>query len=173
MAPGALIADLARGGVITLVVATGAWLIAVLLGLALAILRDLGWWGMRWSVSSLVLGLRSVPQLIALYLLYFGLGAVGLNLNPLLAAIVALGVVEAGFTAEYYRAGLLTDPEAQREAAPSLGLSRFGALRLVVLPQVVPFMFAPLLNAYVGSLKAAVIASAIAAPEILYRAQST
>jgi ABC-type amino acid transport system permease subunit len=66
----------------------------------------------------------------------------------------------------------MTVPSTQREAGLSLGLSRLGVLWWVVIPQVVPFVVPPLLNAFVGLLKTATLAAAVGAPEVLYRAQN-
>jgi His/Glu/Gln/Arg/opine family amino acid ABC transporter permease subunit len=165
-------ADLLRGGLVTLQIATGAWLVSAVLGLALALLQDLGLPAVKALQSSFVISLRSVPQLVILYLLYFGLGAVGIQVNSILAAILALGITDAAFTAEYYRAGFMTIPWTQREAGFSLGLSRMGVMMRVVVPQTIPFVVPPLLNSFVGLLKTATLAAAVGAPEILYRGQN-
>jgi len=145
------LADLLRGGVVTLQIASGAWLVGAVLGLVLAVLQDLGLAPVKVLHSSLTISLRSVPQLVILYLLYFGLGAVGIQINSILAAILALGIADAAFTAEYHRAGFMTVPWSQREAGFSLGLSPMGVLMRVVVPQTVPFVVPPLLNCLTAS----------------------
>jgi len=167
-----LISELLRGGVVTLTVASGAWLLAAAVGLILASANDLGRSQVRGALSGLNMLLRSVPQLVVVYLLFFGIGAMGIDLNPVVAAILALGVTEASFASEFYRAGFLTVPGTQRAAGLSIGLSRMGVLRHVVLPQTIPYVIPPLLNTYIGLLKAATLASAVGAPEILFRATS-
>ena len=170
--PDDIVLDLIRGGIVTLQIAVGAWVVSATFGLVLAMLRELGLEPARAALSWLVVALRSVPQLVILYLIYFGLGALGIEINSLVAAIVALGLADSAFTAEYYRAGFMTVPWSQREAGQSLGLTRFGVLRWVVLPQAVPFVVPPLLNSFVGLLKTATLAAAVGAPEILYRGQN-
>lgn len=155
----------------TLIVAAGAWCVAALVGLLLAALQTTG---IRAAVlgSQIVITLfRGVPQLLVLYLIYFGIGEYGVNVSPLLAAIVGLGLTEAGNTAEYYRAGFLTVPESQRHAGLSIGLTHRRTTWHVVIPQTIPYLVPPLLNTFVGLLKLATLASAVGAPEILYRAQ--
>jgi His/Glu/Gln/Arg/opine family amino acid ABC transporter permease subunit len=164
--------DLLRGGVVTVKIAIGAWVVAAGIGLLLAVLRDLGGAASRAFVVSLITALRSLPQLVVLYLVYFGVGALGVNVDSLVAAIVTLGVTESAFTAEYYRAGFMTVPDSQREAGQSLGLSALGVFRLIVIPQTIPFVMPPLLNAFVGLLKTATLAAAVGAPEVLYRGQN-
>jgi His/Glu/Gln/Arg/opine family amino acid ABC transporter permease subunit len=164
--------DLLRGGLITLQIAAGAWVVAVVLGLALAVARDAGGLALGIPLIGVLTGMRSVPQLVILYVLFFGISSLGLQVDSLVAAILGLGLTEAAFTAEYYRAGFMTVPWNQRDAGASLGLSRLGVLRHVVIPQATPYVVAPLLNSFVGLLKTATLAAAVGAPEILYRGQN-
>jgi glutamine transport system permease protein len=169
---GAVLIDLLKGGVVTLQIAAGGWLVSATVGLVLAVARDLGWLAIRIPLTTTITVLRSVPQLVVLYVIYFGIGALGIEVNSLLAAIIALGVTDAAFSAEYYRAGFMTVPATQRDAGASLGFSRVGVLRRIVIPQAIPFVVPPLLNSFVGMLKTATLAAAVGAPEILYRGQN-
>jgi His/Glu/Gln/Arg/opine family amino acid ABC transporter permease subunit len=159
------------GAKTTLIVTVGAWFVSALVGLLLALALEIPSKSVRIGVEFVVNVLRGVPQLLVLFILYFGLSSYGLHVGSLMAAIVGLGVTEAGNTTEYYRAGFFTVGEKQREAGYSLGLTRFGALRYIVIPQVVPFMIPPLLNTFVGLLKLSTLASAVGAPEVIYRSQ--
>lgn len=168
----AAFAELLRGASTTLSIALGAWIVGAVIGLVLSLTRSSSW---RWSVEASAFGivvLRSLPQLIMLYLVYYGLGGMGIQVDSLLAAILALGIVEAAFMAEYFRAGFLTISEGQRDAGLSLGLSRLGVYRHVVIPEAIPFLIPPTLNSFVGLLKRATLASAVGAPEIIYRGQA-
>jgi polar amino acid transport system permease protein len=167
-----LISDLLQGAIPTLKIATGAWVVSAVVGLLLALIRDAGVLPVRLLIAGLIAVLRSVPQLILLYLVFFGLPSLGLDVGALLSAIVVLGIADASFNAEYYRASLMTVPSAQRDAGMSLGFSRLGTLIRVVLPQAMLYMIAPLLNSYLSLLKTATLASAIGVAEILYRAQN-
>jgi polar amino acid transport system permease protein len=167
-----ILQDLLEGGEYTLLIAAGAWLFAAVFGLLLAILRDLGSRPISLPVVGVVTILRSLPELIILYLVFFGLGSTGLQLSAVVAAIIALGITDGAFISEYYRASFLNIPATQREAGASLGLSRLKVMRLVVLPQTIPFVMPPLLNSFVALLKSATLASAIGAMEILARAQN-
>lgn len=166
---GDLLPNLLRAGVVTLEISAGAWVVSAAMGLLFALVRELGHPIVRIPLTALTTTLRSVPQLIVLYLLYFGPGALGLSLPPLLGAIIGLGAVEGAFTAEYFHAGFGTVPSTQRDAGRSLGLSMLNVMRLVVIPQAIPFAVPPLVNSFVGLLKTATLASAVGVPEILYR----
>ena len=161
--------DVLRGAGATAEITIASWLLAALFGLALAVARDLGPRPVKAGVVSVIVVLRAVPQVVLLYLLFFGLPSIGINIDGLLTAILVFGVVEGCFNAEYYRASFITVSHTQRDAGLSVGLTRFGVLRLVVIPQALRYMVAPLLNSFVSLMKLATLASAVGVPEILYR----
>lgn len=169
---GEIVSELSTGATTTLVIAAGAWVVAAIVGLLIAIARNFRVPVLAQALDAGVTVLRSLPQLIVIYLLFFGLAGSGIRIGSINASILALGITDAAFTAEFYRGGLRTVPDRQREAGLSLGLSRLQVLRLVVLPQMVPFLIPPLLNVFVGLLKAATLASAVGAPDVLYRAHA-
>jgi His/Glu/Gln/Arg/opine family amino acid ABC transporter permease subunit len=172
MSTSSLTSDLLNGLIETFKIAFGAWALSAVAGLLLAIVRDTAIWPIRMTVAVATAVMRSVPQLILLYLIFFGLPSVGIDVSALLTAVLVLGLADAAFNAEYYRGSLLTVPHSQREAGTSLGFSRVGTLRHIVLPQAMLYMIAPLLNSFLSLLKTATLASAIGLPEILYRAQN-
>lgn len=156
------------GIAVTLEISLGAWLVSASLGLLLAVARDTRQPLITMPATISVEVVRAVPQLLVLYIVFFGLSTLGINLDPLPAAIVGLGIADAVFTAEYYRAGFLTVAPTQRDAGLSLGLKPLQVARFVVIPQTIPFVVPPLLNSFVGLMKSATLASAVGAPEILY-----
>ena len=161
-----------RAGIETLKIALGAWAVSAVAGLALAVARDAAIWPLKVVIALLTAVLRSIPQLILLYLVFFGLPSVGIQIDALLTAILVLGLADAAFNAEYFRGSLLTVPYTQREAGTSLGFSRLGTMRHIVLPQAMLYMIAPLLNSFLSLIKTATLASAIGLPEILYHSQN-
>ena len=167
-----IVLALLKGLAVTLQIAVGAWVLSVVLGIILGILTDMGARPVQWFVRVLVTLLRSIPQLVLLYLLYFGVGSLGLNVPAVVAAIVALGMTESAFASEYYRAALMTVPPDQREAGKSLGFSPIKVFVLIVLPQAVPYALAPLLNSFISLAKLATLEAAVGSPEILYTGQS-
>lgn len=167
-----LIQYLVSGGITTVEIAGGAWGVSAVFGLMLALLRDSPLRPLRYISASSAALLRSTPQLVLLYLVFFGLPSVGIAPSGLITATLVLGAADGSFNAEYYRASFLTVPPSQREAGMSLGFSRLGTLRHVVLPQALMYMIAPLMNSFLSLLKIATLASAIGVPEILYRGQN-
>jgi His/Glu/Gln/Arg/opine family amino acid ABC transporter permease subunit len=169
---GSTITTLLKAGVVSLEVALGAWAVAAVLGLVISTCREILPRPVGWLIDFILTCLRGLPQLIVLYVLFFGLGGQGINVPAMVAAIVGLGLVDTAFAVECFRASLLTVRPGQRDAARTLGLSWVQTMRFVVLPQTVPFLIPALLNVFVGLLKLATIASAIGVSEILYQSQA-
>jgi His/Glu/Gln/Arg/opine family amino acid ABC transporter permease subunit len=158
----------AAGG--TLRMTSFAFLLAAVLGLALAIMRLAG--GLAGRVAFLYIEIvRGMPALTLLFLIYFGLVPAGIVLNSFLAAVVALGLNGAAYLAEVYRAGIQAVDPGQREAAQMLGLRRTQVMRDVILPQAVPVVLPPMGNYLVSLLKDTSIASLISAPELMLRSR--
>ncbi|HXA24747.1 MAG TPA: amino acid ABC transporter permease [Acetobacteraceae bacterium] len=158
----------AAGG--TLRMTSFAFLLAAVLGLALAIMRLAG--GLAGRVAFLYIEIvRGMPALTLLFLIYFGLVPAGIVLNSFLAAVVALGLNGAAYLAEVYRAGIQAVDPGQREAAQMLGLQRPQVMRDVILPQAVPVVLPPMCNYLVSLLKDTSIASLISAPELMLRSR--
>lgn len=167
---GSLVSTLAGGIVLTLSVSAAAWVIASVLGLLLASLGELPIPVVPTIARTIVNVTRSIPELLILYIFYFGLGGLGVSISPFIAATVAIGIGESGFTAEIFRAGMMNIPAGQREAGSTVGLGPVGVLRYIVLPQVIPYVIPPLVNSYAALLKVATLASAIGVDEVIERA---
>jgi polar amino acid transport system permease protein len=125
-------------------------IIAMLLGLVLAVLQR----GPR-IIAIIVRGfvefVRSTPLLVQIFFLFFGLPAFGIVLPALVVGVIALGVHYACYTSEVYRAGIEAIPRGQWEAATALSLPRSRVWTGVVLPQAVPRVI-PALGNYVISM---------------------
>lgn len=167
-----MIVNILPAAKVTAEITFGAWVLSILLGAALATIHVQGGWLTRWGAVGFVYLLRSVPPLIGLYIIFYGLPTLGLNLSPIKAAIVGLGVLDGVYSAEYYRAAFTTIGVQQWEAALGLGMSTGKSMRLVVIPQTIPFVIPPIINSLVGMMKVAVYASAIGAPELLFTGEN-
>jgi His/Glu/Gln/Arg/opine family amino acid ABC transporter permease subunit len=156
----------------------GAWLdvwvtaisfvLACALGIGIAVLRLSGVRLLSASAFAYVQILRGVPLLVFLYWVYFGIAIViGLNFSPVQAGIVALTLTGSAYTAEIFRGGLQAIDAGQAEASRSLGLSRTGTYRHVLLPQTVRIVIPPLGNVFIGLLKGATLLSIIAVHDMV------
>ena len=129
------------------------------------------------TVPDVLLGLyvdlvRSIPVLAILVWVYFALPLlIGSLLNPILAGILALGIHLGAYVTEAIRAGLTSIRPGQMRAALALGMSRFQAIRTIILPQALIRMLPPLGSLIVIAIKDSAIASVIAVPELLRQSQ--
>ncbi|MGH2684978.1 MAG: amino acid ABC transporter permease [Actinomycetota bacterium] len=116
---------------------------------------------------------RGIPTILVIYIL--GFGAPGLQLqipkDPFFWGIVGLVLVYSAYVAEVYRAGIESVHPSQVAAARSLGLSRWKALRFVVIPQAVRRVVPPLLNDFIGLQKDTALLALIGVLETFRRSQ--
>ena len=114
------------------------------------------------AVASIYIeGVRNTPLLIQLYLIYFGLGQAGVQLNPLWSALIGLTLNNAAYTAEIFRAGFASVPVGLREAGTALALNKYQLFRHVVfkpgLRGIIPSLTNQLIILFLYSSVASVI----------------
>lgn len=112
--------------------------------------------------------IRGIPLLVQLFYIYFALGRF-LNLDRLVAAILAMSICYGAYMAEIIRAGIQSIPRGQMEAALALGMSRRQALRLVILPQTARIVLPPIGNEFIALLKDSSLVSIVAVADLLRR----
>jgi polar amino acid transport system permease protein len=182
-------ARILRGVLATILMTVLAMLVGILLGVLLAVMRQ--------SPNPLVAGaswlyiwfFRGTPLLVQLLFWYniaslfpvislgvpFGPAIIHGNANTIIttfvAALLGLGLNEGAYMAEIVRAGFLSVPEGQTEAAQSLGMSRLQIMRQVVLPQAMRVIVPPTGNETISMLKNTSLASVITYVELTYTAQ--
>jgi len=113
---------------------------------------------------------RALPILVVLILIYYALPFVGVRLSSFVSAALALSLVFAAFTAEVCRAGIENIPKGQFEAAATLGLPFWVAMRKVILPQAIRVVVPPLTSNCVSVFKDTALASVVAMPDLLKQA---
>jgi polar amino acid transport system substrate-binding protein len=157
---------LTRAAGITVLLSLGAMLIAVTLGLALAVGQSRGPAAVRWVSTVYVEFFRGTPVLVQLLFLYFGLPRIGLAMPGWLTALVGLGLNYAAYESQVYRAALEAIPKGQYEAAYSLGMSPVLAFRRIILPQALRIALPPMTNDFVSLFKDTSVAFAISVWEL-------
>jgi polar amino acid transport system permease protein len=160
------------GGTITL--AVGAMVVGVAVGLLVGLARLSPLRGVRLVAGLYVDFVRSVPLLVILIFYVYAVPILFENatgrrviVDPIFAGITGLGLYEAAYFAEVFRAGILAVPSGQREAALSTGMTPAQAMRRVVLPQAVRKMIPPSASLFVTTTKDTSIAFAIAVEELM------
>lgn len=114
---------------------------------------------------------RGTPLLVQLFIIYYGLGQLGLKLPAFLAGVIALGLNEAAYCAETIRASLESVPAGQLEAGECVGLSWWQTVRRIVLPQAMRTAFPSLGNSLISMLKDTSLVSNITVAEMFVAAQ--
>ena len=148
--------------VAVLVAATG-----LILGLILAVTRSFGLRAVSVLIAIFADVFRTVPPLVLVLLVYFGLPNVGLTLSSFAVLWLVLSVVLSAFVEEILWAGILSVRRGQWEAARSTGLSFMQTLGYVVLPQAIRLTIPPLTNRSIVITKNVALGSVIGVPEIL------
>ena len=135
-------------------------------GVLISRARSSGVRALRTSAGVYIEIFRNTPLLVQLYLIYFGLGQVGINFNPFWSAVVGLTLNNAAYTAEIFRAGFESVPAGQREAASALGMSPVQNFRYVVLKPAVRNVLPSLTNQLIVLFLFSSVGSVIALPEL-------
>lgn len=114
---------------------------------------------------------RSVPSLVLIFWVYYGLPVVAnISINVFWAGVLALALSDSAFQAEIFRAGIQSVDKGQIEAGRSLGLSYFQRLRFIILPLAIRRMLPPLGNQLVYMLKMSSLVSVIGLQDLTRRA---
>ena len=169
-----LLSIMPRLGAAALVNVRLACLIAVLAivgGTALTILRVMKIMPVNAAVAVLISFIRGTPLLIQIFLFYYVLPAVGLDLSPETAGVAAVALNSSIFISETMRAGLQTIDPGQIEAASALSLSRRAIWQRVVLPQLFRRVLPVLVNEVTIVVKGTALLSMITVVDVLRTAQ--
>jgi len=164
--------ELMEAALASLKLALGALALGLVLGLLLALirLRARDSW-LRRAAGVYIEIFRGTPALMQLFIIYFGLAAIGITFTSLHAAIIGLGLNAAAYLSEIFRAGIEAVPRGQSEAAQAIGMNRTQVMVWIVLPQAARIVLAPIGNVAISLLKDTSVASLIAAPDLMLRAQ--
>ncbi len=113
--------------------------------------------------------IRGIPLLLQIFIVYYGVAILGLKMNIFWAGVLALTVCYAAYEAEIFRAGIESIHKGQMEAARSLGMGYFKAMRYIILPQAIRNVIPPLSNEFIALLKDTALLSVIGLAEITRR----
>jgi polar amino acid transport system permease protein len=170
-------AMLLHGLRVTMVIALGSWLLAMMLAVVLLVVRLTPSRIAVRAVEAYVSYHRNVPTLVQLMLWYFGIASLLPNdaqawlsghSGEAVFAVIALGLCQAAYFSEDLRSGLRAIPPGQAEAARALGHGYVGAMRHVLMPQAIRNAVPALVNHSVSLFKNSSLAMAIGAAELTH-----
>lgn len=145
--------------------------IAIAVGLAIAVAYSFHNKPLNVALLIWIDLFRSFPVLVLLILIFYGLPFLGLKLPSFAACVLALVLNYSGYYGEIFRAGIEAVPLGQREAARALGMRPLALVFLVILPQALSRVLAPLASNSLELVKTTSIAALVALPELLRSAR--
>ena len=158
---------LLQGTITTLWISWLALIVAAVLGGIVGYARTSHWWWLRAVATIYAEFFRSIPTLVQLFFVYFGITFIfSLDLSPFAAATIALGLEGSALMSEVVRSGLQSVGKGQMEAARASGLNGWQVSRYVLWPQAIRVMIPPAVSIYVSTLKASSLASVIGYVEL-------
>lgn len=126
---------------------------------------------LRWPARFYISLIRGTPLLVQLFIIFYGLPELGVTLGGFTSACLALSLNVGGYAAEVIRAAILSVPRGQVEAATTIGMERWQAMRRIVLPQAARIAVPPLSNTLVSLVKDTSLVSVVLVTELFREAQ--
>ena len=167
-----IITHIGPGVANTLLLTSISFAVGAMLAIPLTVLGASPVAVVRGLVRALVQVVRSIPVLVWLFIVFFGLPQYGVRPSPLSAAVVTLSVVSAVYLSEIYRGGIAAIDRGQWEASRALALGRVDTAARIVGPQVLRVVLPPVATYGIGLLKDSALASTIGVVELAYRANT-
>jgi polar amino acid transport system permease protein len=161
---------LLHGLEVTLGLTCVSTLLGCLLGVtgAVLVLRGPGW--LRWLITAYIELIRNTPFIVQLFFVFFGLPSLGIQIDEMQAALLAMTLNLAAYAIEIVRAGIQSVRHGQYQAALSLGLSGLQAFRLVIFPQALAAVFPALLGQIVMTMLGSAVVAQISVQDLSYAA---
>ncbi|MGH9573693.1 MAG: ABC transporter substrate-binding protein/permease [Candidatus Acidiferrales bacterium] len=153
----------------TVILSVVSFPIAIGLGLLVAVGRLYGPKLLQVPLSGYVEFLRGTPLMLQLYFIFFFLPEIGIRIPAFWTGILGLAINYSAYESEVYRAGLQAVPRGQMEAAMSLGMSRWLAIRRIIAPQAVRLVIPPVVSDFISLYKDTSVCSVITIVELTKR----
>lgn len=162
----------AEGFGMTILVSVLALVLALVLGVLFGMMGTAQSKPLRYLNRIYVEFIQNTPLVIQIFFLYNGLPYLGIMLPVFWVGMLGIGVYHGAYVAEVVRAGILSTPKGQFEAAYAQGFSYWGAMRYVILPQAKRMAYPPLTNLAVNLIKNTSVMAMVAGGELMYHADS-
>lgn len=162
---------LLQGLWITIEISVASIICSFIIGTLLGIIRYAKIHYVSAIVGFIIDLIRNLPLLLIIFFTYFGLPNIGIKPEIIPAAIMALTIFESAMVAEIVRSGINSIDYGQTEGALANGLTKWQALRIVVLPQAIKNMLPALVSQFISLVKDTSLATIIVLPELMYHAQ--
>jgi len=157
---------------VSIYVTVAAFVAGSVLGVLLALAKGGSSRLLRVISSAYIEVMRNTPLLVQLYLIYFGLGQVGLNFSPLWAALLGMTLNNSAYTAEIFRGGLAAVPYGLHEAGAALGMSPTQTFRYVAFKPALRAVLPAMTNQFIILFLYSSVASVISLNELTSELQN-
>ncbi len=163
---------LAKGLGITVLLGVVSFVLGLVLGALLALARISSIRLLRALAIGYVSVFRGTPLLIQIMVIYFGLPQLGVQLEPIPSAILALTLFSAAYLSENFRGGILGVDKGQWEAASSIGMPYWRTFRRIVFPQAIRIATPAVGSRFIALMKDTSLASVVTVVELTRVAES-
>lgn len=150
----------------TLLLSAASFILGCVLGLFITLARISSWRILRYLAFAYVSIFRGTPLLVQLLLIYFGLPRIGIVLEPVPSAIIALTLFSASYLSENFRSGINAVDKGQWEAALSMGMGYWKMMQRVILPQGLVIAIPTVGSRLIALVKDTSLASAVTVVEL-------
>jgi putative glutamine transport system permease protein len=140
-----------------------------ILGIIIAVMRIAPIRILNWMGTAYVEFIRNIPLVLIAFAFYFAFPVIGVTFSGFVAGTTALTIYTAAFITEAIRAGILSVPKGQMEAARSSGLTYVQAMYYIILPQAIKIVIPPLGNQFLNLVKNSSILGIIAGADLMYQ----
>jgi len=163
---------LLKGIINTLIIVVFSSIIGFILGLLMAIMRRSKHKSLRIISTFWVDFLRNTPFLVQLFFLFYGLPELGINTNPLVTSIIALGINTSAPNCEVIRAGLMAVKNSYYECSAALGFTPFQTMYYIIIPISLRLAFRPLTSNFINLVLTSSVAFSVTVTETMGAAKT-
>ncbi|MDY0394988.1 amino acid ABC transporter permease [Virgibacillus halophilus] len=158
---------LIKATMVTVLLAVVSVCFALLLGFFTALARISNIKVLKMIGSVYISIFRGTPLLVQIFVIYYGLPQIDIELSPITSGVLALSLNAGSYLSESFRAAILAVDKGQMEAAVSMGMTYWQAMRRVILPQSIRIAIPTLSNTYIILIKDTSLVSVITVTELL------
>lgn len=163
---------LLQGAGYTVLVTASCIVTGLAVGLTIALLGRLGLRRLDPLLRAYVFVFRGIPVLVQLFIVFFGLPAIGINVPPLVSMMLSLGLIAGAYLAEVFRSAMDSIDINEIIAAEAMGMTRVQAMVSIELPQMLRLAVPGMINEFTTVLKYSPFAYTVGIPEIMKQAMA-
>jgi len=167
-----ILLTLAKGAGYTILVTMASIGAGLVIGLALTVFGLVQWKAARAILAAYTYVFRSIPVLVLLFIVFFGLPGAGIRIPPFLSMVLTLGLVSGAYLAEIFRGAIAAVSQDEILAAEAAGMGRWQSFYYIILPQMLRISIPGMINEFTSILKYTPFAYTVGIPEIMKEAMS-